>query len=178
MNDFDIEAALEAYDHDHVMRADEERELEEAGAWFDAQFREVVTSTVRPFFEEVAGQLESHGHPALVEEGSISSPDLLVSGGSKITLAFLPKERSQQNLRHQLDLGDTPHLVLRCDKRHRVIEIIQEPERRIEQGGAVASSIWSIEDVTRDHLQERVLEMIHEALNPPYPQDGYSVTDA
>jgi hypothetical protein len=174
-HDSEIEAVLDAYDHDHKEREDEVRQAEDAGAWYDAEFRQVIASVIRPYFEEVALQLEAHGHSALVEEGSVSSPDHRLAGGSKITLAFLPKDRAQQSLRHQLDLNDAPHFMLRCDKRKRVVELYQEPDPGLWAGGAVSRPTWPIEDVTRDNLRKRVLPMIREALRPPGCQEEGSV---
>lgn len=163
--DSEIEVVLDDYDHDHEQREVEARQAEEAGAWYDAEFRQVIGSVIRPYFEEIARLLEAHGHSALVEEGSISSPDHRLAGGSKITLAFLPKDRPQ-NLRHQLDMNDAPHFMLRCDKRRKVIELFQDPDPGLCADGPVFRADWSIKDVTRDNLRQRVVPMIREVLRP------------
>jgi hypothetical protein len=172
--DSEIEAVLDAYDHDHDKREHVVRQAEDAGAQFDGQFRQMIASVIRPYFEDVALQLEAHGHPALVEEGSVSSPDHRLAGGSKITLAFLPKERAQQSLRHQLELNDAPHFMLRCDKRKRLIELYQDPDPGFMGEGEASALTWSIAEVTRDNLTTRVLPMIREALSPPGSQDEES----
>ena len=169
--DSEIEAVLDAYDQDHAKRESEVRQAEEAGSLFDDQFRQVIASVIRPYFEEMVLQLEAHGHQALVEGGSISSPDPRLAGGSKITLAFLPKERAQQGLRHQLEMNDAPHLMLRCDKRRRLIEIYQEPDPGFMGGGEVSAVTWSLTEVTCDNLRKRVLLMVQESLSPPGSQD-------
>ena len=175
VQDFEIESVLKAYDHYHEEHEEEVREAEGAGAGYDTRFRDVIASVIRPYFEEIALQLEAHGHSALVEEGSISSPDPRLAGGSKITLAFLPKERGRQGLRHQLELNDAPHFMLRCDKRKRLIELFQEPEPGLRDGGAVFGPTWKIEEVTRENLRERVLVMIQEELSHPDIRDDGSV---
>ncbi len=167
-----MEKVLVAYDHYHEEREDEIRQAEDAGAWYDTEFRQVIATVIRPYFDEVALQLEAHGHPALVEEGSVSSPDHRLAGASQITLAFLPKERAEQNLRHQHELNDAPHLMLRCDRRKKVIELFEEPDVGLWDGGEVFTPTWSIEQVTRDNLRERVLLMIRETLSPPDPSRG------
>ncbi len=173
-SDSEIEAVLDAYDHEHEKRESEVLQAEDAGAWYDEQFRHVIASVIRPYFEEVALQLEAHGHPALVEEGSVSSPDHRLAGGSKITLAFLPKERAQQSLRHQLEMNDAPHFMLRCDKRKRLIELFQEPDPGFMGGGEMSAITWSLTEVTRENLKARVLPMIRDALSPPGGQDEKS----
>ncbi len=170
-NDPEIEAVLEAYDHYHEEHEDEARRDEDAGAHYDARFREVIATVVRPYFDEVAQQLQAHGHAALIEEGSVSSPDPRLAGGSKITLAFLPKERAEQSLHHQLELNDAPHFMMRCDKRRRAIELYQDPDPGFLGGGPSAGVNWQIEDVTQENLRKRVRPMIEEALNPPRPMD-------
>ena len=165
-----IETVLTAYDEFHAEHEDEARRAEDAGTRYDATFREVIASVVRPYFEEIAHQLKAHGHDALVEEGSVSSPDPRIAGGSKITLAFLPKERGQQSLRHQLELNDAPHLMLRCDKLKCVIELFEEPDPGFQGGGAAFRPTWQIEDVTRDNLRQRLLLLIQEELTPPIRQ--------
>ncbi|HVC71552.1 MAG TPA: hypothetical protein VNC61_14960 [Acidimicrobiales bacterium] len=165
--DFEVEAVLNAYDSYREEHEDEDRQAEAAAARYDADFRQLIASVVRPYFEEVARQLEAHGHSALVEEGSVSSPDPRLAGGSKITLAFLPKERAQQSLRHQLELNDAPHFMLRCDKRIKEIELFQEPDPGFLGGGATFGPTWRIEQVTRANLRERILPMIRETLSPP-----------
>lgn len=165
--DSEIEDILNAYDDRHEESESEIRRAEEAGIRYDANFRQVIASVIRPYFEEVARQLEAHGHSALVEEGSMSSPDHRLAGGSKITLAFLPKERAQQSLHHQLELNDAPHFMLRCDKLKRMVEVFQEPDPGLRAAGVVSQPIWPIELVTRDNLRARVLLMIVEVLTPP-----------
>lgn len=165
--DSDIEDVLNAYDDRHEEREDGIRQAEEAGVHFDSEFREVISSVIRPYFEEIARQLEAHGHCALVEDGSISSPDHRLAGGSKITLAFLPKERAQQSLHHQLELNDAPHFMLRCDKHKRVIELFQDPDLGLRATSPVSQPVWPIELVTRDNLRARVLPMIVEVLTAP-----------
>jgi hypothetical protein len=164
--DFEIEGVLNAYDHYHEEREDGIRQAEEAGLRYDSEFRQVIASVIRPYFEDVARQLEAHGHPALVEEGSVSSPDHRLAGGSKITLAFLPKDRAQQSLHHELELNDAPHFMLRCDKHKRVVELFQDPDPGIWAKGAISQPIWPMEQVTRENLRERVLPMIVEVLGP------------
>jgi hypothetical protein len=164
-SDSAIEDVLNAYDVYHEEHEEETRQAVEAGVRFDATFRQLIASVIRPYFEEVAHQLQSHGHCALVEEGSVSSPDPRVAGGSKITLAFLPKER-EQSLRHQLELNDAPHLLLRCDKSKRVIELYQQPDPGFLGEGVASELTWRIEDITREHLHARVFPLIDEVLNP------------
>lgn len=108
-HDSEIEDILEAYDHHHEQHEDDIRQAEDAGLRYDLRFREIIASVIRPYFDEVATLLNAHGHTAMVEEGSLSSPDPRLAGGSKITLAFLPKERSRQSLHHQLEMNDAPH---------------------------------------------------------------------
>jgi hypothetical protein len=165
--DPEIEGILDAYDEYHEERKDEARHAEDLGSSYDMRFREVIAAVIRPYFEEVALQLKAHGHDALVEEGSISSPDPRLAGGSKITLAFLPKERSQQSLRHQLELNDAPHFMLRCDKLKTVIELFEEPDPGFQGGGPAFRPTWQIEEVTHEHLRERLLLLIQEELSPP-----------
>jgi len=165
--DVEIEIILDRYDQQHAEREETVRRAETAGASFDLDFRKVIADVVRPYFEEVAVQLEAHGHSALVEEGSVSSPDHRLAGGSKITLAFLPKERAKQGLRHQLELNDAPHLMLRCDKVKRVVEVFQEPDPGITVVGQIFRPDWQLADVTRRNLRSRVVPMIEEVLNPP-----------
>jgi hypothetical protein len=170
-HDPEIEDILKAYDDDHEEREDAARRTEDLGSAYDVRFRRVITSVIRPYFEEVALQLKAHGHDALVEEGSISSPDPRLSGGSKITLAFLPKERNQQSLRHQLDLNDAPHLMLRCDKLKTVIELFEEPDPGFQGGGLAFRPTWQIEEVTQEHLRERLVLLIQEELAPTNGQE-------
>ena len=176
MQDSEIEDILNAYDHRHEEREKGIRQAEEAGIRFDTEFRRVITSVIRPYFEEVARQLEGHGHSALVEEGSVSSPDHRLAGGSKITLAFLPKDRTEQGLRHQLELNDAPHFMLRCDKRKGVVELFQDPDPGLSAAGAVSQPVWPIALVTRDNLRSRVLPMIEEVLTPPADPTTPSLT--
>jgi len=164
----DLDSILDAYDHLHDERANELRQAEKASIAFDADFRQVIASVVRPYFEEVAAHLQAHGHSALVEEGSITSPDHRLAGGSKITLAFLPKDRAQLSLHHQLELNDAPHLMLRCDKRRKTIELFQDPDPGIWSGGPISEPNWPMDRVTRENLQERVIPMIAEVLRSPY----------
>jgi hypothetical protein len=166
---------LNAYDDDHEEREDDVRQAEVRGTAFDVRFRQVIASVIRPYFEEVAVQLKAHGHTALVEEGSMSSPDPRLVGGSKITLAFLPKDRSQQSLRHQLELNDAPHLMLRCDKLKAVIELFEEPDPGFRGEGAAFRPIWTIEEVTREHLRERLVLLIQEELVPSHREEQTSV---
>jgi hypothetical protein len=173
-HDSEIEVILDAYDRDHDKRESEVRQTDEAGAWYDDQFRQLIASVIRPYFEEVARQLQAHGHPALVEEGSVSSPDHRLAGGSKITLAFLPKDRSQQGLRHQLELNDAPHFMLRCDKLKMLIELYQDPDPSF-MGGTIFGPTWSLTEVCRDNLKKRVLPMIREALDPVDAEDVFPV---
>jgi len=165
--DSEIENVLNAYDDRHKERENGIRQAEEAGVQYDSEFRQVISSVIRPYFDEVARQLEAHGHAALVEEGSISSPDHRLAGGSRITLAFLPKERSQQSLHHQLELYDAPHFMLQCDKHKRVIELFQDPDLGLRATGPVSQPVWPIELVTRANLRARVLLMIVEVLTAP-----------
>jgi len=165
--DAEIEDVLQAYDRYHEHNEEEVRRAESAGTSYDAAFRQVIASVIRPYFEEIALQLEAHGHSAMVEEGSVSSPDPRLAGGSKITLAFLPKERAEQSLRHQFELNDAPHFMLRCDKRKREIELFQDPDPGFLEGVAGFPLTWQVEEVTRDALRARVLPMIREALGPP-----------
>ena len=174
-HDPEIETVLTAYDEYHEQREDEAQQADDRGSAYDVRFRQVIASVIRPYFEEVALQLKAHGHAALVEEGSISSPDPRLAGGSKITLAFLPKERSQQSLRHQLELNDAPHFMLRCDKLKTVIELFEEPDPGFQGEGPAFRPTWQIEDVTREHLRERLLLLIREELAPPNGQEHASV---
>jgi len=173
--DPEIESILNAYDDYHEEREDEVRKAEDLGTAYDVKFREVIASVVRPYFEEVALQLKAHGHAALVEEGSMSSPDPRLVGGSKITLAFLPKERSQQSLRHQLELNDAPHFMLRCDKLKTVIELFEEPDPGFQGAGTAFRPTWKIEEVTREHLRERLLLLIQEELGASKSKEHSSV---
>ncbi len=175
LHDPEIEAVLEAYDHYHDEREDDVRHAEDAGAKYDARFREVIASVIRPYFETVALQLKAHGHDALVEEGSLSSPDPRLAGSSRITLAFLPKERSQQSLRHQFELNDAPHLMLRSDKIKRVIEVFEEPDPGFRGRGSAFRPTWQLEEVTRENLRQRVLLLVREELTPPLREDKSSV---
>ena len=170
-HDPEIEAVLKAYDDYHEEREDEVRQAEDAGTTYDVRFRQVIASVIRPYFEEIALQLKAHGHAALVEEGSVSSPDPRLAGGSKITLAFLPKERGQQSLRHQLELNDAPHFMLRCDKLKTVIELFEEPDPGFQGEGTAFRPTWQIEEITREHLRERLLLLIQEELTPPNSQE-------
>lgn len=173
--DSEIEDILQAYDHHHEQHEDDTRQAEDAGVKYDLRFREVISSVIRPYFDEVAIQLNAHGHTAMVEEGSISSPDPRLVGGSKITLAFLPKERSQESLRHQLELNDAPHLMLRCDKLNLVIEIFEEPDPGFQGEGPAFAATWPIEQVTRHNLRERVLLLLKEELIPSSRQQQSAV---
>jgi hypothetical protein len=164
--DSEIEAVLGAYDHQNEQLRDEVRVEDDAGSWFDAEFRQVIDVLVRPYFEKIARQLEAHGHPAVVNEGSVCSPDYRLAGGAKITLAFLPKDRAHQGLHHQLELNDAPHLMLRCDKRKRTIELYQDPDPGWV-GGPISQATWSIADLTLDNLRQRVLLMLREVLRRP-----------
>ena len=166
MGDQELEVVLKAYDQYHEDHEVVIRQAAAAGAKYDARFRHVIGSVIRPYFEEVALQLQAHGHTSLVEEGTVSSPDPRLAGASKITLAFLPKARSQQSLRHQLELNDAPHLMLRCDTLKGVIELFQEPDPGFTGDDVAFRPIWQIEEVTRDNLRERVLLMIREELVP------------
>jgi hypothetical protein len=169
MNDHrdpEIEVVLKAYDDYHEEREDEVRQAEDRGTAYDVRFRQAIASVIRPYFEEIAVQLKAHGHTALVEEGSMSSPDPRLAGGSKITLAFLPKDRGQQSLRHQLELNDAPHLMLRCDKLKAVIELFEEPDPGFRGEGTAFRPTWTIEEVTREHLRERLVLLIQEELAP------------
>lgn len=164
--DPDIEAVLEAYDEYNTEREDDVRHAEDVGAMYDASFRQLIASVIRPYFEEVAAQLKAHGHAALVEEGSNSSSDPRLAGASKITLAFLSRERSQQDLRHQLELNEAPHFMLRCDTVKNVIELFEEPDPGFRGGRTAFKPTWRMDEVTREHLQERLLPLIQEEITP------------
>jgi hypothetical protein len=165
--DGEIDDILNAYDHQHDERQEQIRQSEEAGALYDSQFRQKIASVIRPYFDEVARRLEAHGHSALVEEGSISSPDHGMDGGSKVTLAFLPKEKARQNLHHQLELNEAPHIMLSCDKEKRVIEFFQDPDPGSWGLGPVFQPTWPIERLTRVNLRARIVPMIREVLSSP-----------
>lgn len=74
-------------------------------------------------------------------------------------------------------MNDAPHFMLICDKLKTVIELFEDPDPGFRGVGTAFKPTWQIEEISREHLRERLLLLIQEVLTPPNAQEHTSVGD-